>query len=123
MSVSIGILPLRPERRLAIAGGLDYIAEILFAFINSVMKLAPIATFGAIACSVGSNGNSMLIALGQLIVSLCSSISAAIRRVAASKTAWRIRPMRRASDWKKRRDWARSSPVWRRQSERWNKHA
>jgi aerobic C4-dicarboxylate transport protein len=65
----IGILSLRPERRAVISDGLDYIADVLFAFINIIMKLAPIGTFGAIAYSVGSNGTAVLLALAQLIVS------------------------------------------------------
>jgi aerobic C4-dicarboxylate transport protein len=64
----IGILSLRPERRAVISDGLDYIADVLFAFINIIMKLAPIGTFGAIAYSVGSNGTAVLLALAQLIV-------------------------------------------------------
>lgn len=65
----IGILSLRPERRAVVVNGLDYIAEVLFAFINIIMRLAPIGTFGAIAYSVGSNGTTVLIALAQLIIS------------------------------------------------------
>ena len=48
--------------------GLDQIAEVLFAFINLVMKLAPIGTFGAVAYSVGSNGGAVLLALAQLVL-------------------------------------------------------
>ena len=40
----------------------------LFAFINLVMKLAPIGTFGAVAYSVGSNGGAVLLALAQLVL-------------------------------------------------------
>lgn len=65
----IGILSLGQDRRAVIAGGLDYISDVLFAFINIIMKLAPIGTFGAIAYSVGSNGTAVLLALAQLIVS------------------------------------------------------
>jgi aerobic C4-dicarboxylate transport protein len=67
--VGIGILSLRPERRAVVADGLDYVADVLFAFINIIMKLAPIGTFGAIAYSVGSNGTAVLLALAKLIVS------------------------------------------------------
>lgn len=48
--------------------GLDYISEVLFSFINLVMKLAPIGTFGAVAYSVGSNGTAVLVALAQLVL-------------------------------------------------------
>jgi aerobic C4-dicarboxylate transport protein len=65
----IGILSLRPERRAVVSEGLDYVSDVLFAFINIIMKLAPIGTFGAIAYSVGSNGTAVLLALAQLILS------------------------------------------------------
>ncbi|MES2264850.1 MAG: cation:dicarboxylase symporter family transporter [Pseudomonadota bacterium] len=67
--VGIGILTLRPERRAVVTEGLDHVAEVLFSFINIIMKLAPIGTFGAIAYSVGSNGSAILLALAQLILS------------------------------------------------------
>ncbi len=49
--------------------GLDLVSEVLFSFINLVMKLAPLGTFGAVAYSVGSNGTAVLIALAQLVLS------------------------------------------------------
>lgn len=65
--VGIGILAIPEARREKINIGLDYISEVLFAFINLVMKLAPIGTFGAVAYSVGSNGTAVLVALAQLV--------------------------------------------------------
>lgn len=67
--VGIGILAIAEERRTRIADGLDLIAEVLFAFINLVMKLAPLGTLGAVAYSVGSNGTAVLVALAQLVLS------------------------------------------------------
>ncbi|MFZ4288731.1 cation:dicarboxylate symporter family transporter [Variovorax sp. HJSM1_2] len=67
--VGIGILAIPETRRKAINGGLDAISEVLFSFINLVMKLAPIGTFGAVAYSVGSNGSAVLVALAQLVLS------------------------------------------------------
>jgi len=67
--VGIGILAIPVGRREKINGGLDYISEVLFSFINLVMKLAPIGTFGAVAYSVGSSGSAVLIALAQLVLS------------------------------------------------------
>ncbi len=58
-----------------INGGLDCISEVLFSFINLVMKLAPIGTFGAVAYSVGSNGTAVLVALAQLVVSFYAVIA------------------------------------------------
>jgi aerobic C4-dicarboxylate transport protein len=67
--VGIGILAIPEGRREKINTGLDYISEVLFSFINLVMKLAPIGTFGAVAYSVGSSGTAVLIALAQLVLS------------------------------------------------------
>jgi aerobic C4-dicarboxylate transport protein len=67
--VGIGILSIPEGRRAKINEGLDNISEVLFSFINLVMKLAPIGTFGAVAYSVGSNGSAVLIALAQLVLS------------------------------------------------------
>ena len=67
--VGIGILSIPQTRRVRINEGLDNISEVLFAFINLVMKLAPIGTFGAVAYSVGSNGSAVLVALAQLVLS------------------------------------------------------
>ncbi|WP_434034929.1 cation:dicarboxylate symporter family transporter [Cupriavidus sp. a3] len=67
--VGIGILAIPETRRAKINDGLDSISEVLFSFINLVMKLAPIGTFGAVAYSVGSNGAAVLIALAQFVLS------------------------------------------------------
>jgi len=66
--VGIGILAIPENRRTPINAALDGISEVLFAFINLVMKLAPIGTFGAVAYSVGSNGSAVLIALAQFVL-------------------------------------------------------
>ncbi|MCA1325024.1 cation:dicarboxylate symporter family transporter [Herbaspirillum sp. alder98] len=66
--VGIGILSIHETRREKINVGLDYISDVLFSFINLVMKLAPIGTFGAVAYSVGSNGTAVLVALAQLVL-------------------------------------------------------
>jgi len=66
--VGIGVLAIPEGRRSAINHGLDQVSEVLFSFINLVMKLAPIGTFGAVAYSVGSNGSAVLIALAQLVL-------------------------------------------------------
>jgi aerobic C4-dicarboxylate transport protein len=65
----IGILAIPEGKRAKINEGLDQISEVLFSFINLVMKLAPIGTFGAVAYSVGSSGAAVLIALTQLVLS------------------------------------------------------
>jgi aerobic C4-dicarboxylate transport protein len=72
--VGIGILAIPESRREKINGGLDIISEVLFSFINLVMKLAPIGTFGAVAYSVGSNGSAVLVALAQLVLSFYAVI-------------------------------------------------
>jgi len=67
--VGIGILAIPETRRVKINEGLDNISEVLFSFINLVMKLAPIGTFGAVAYSVGSNGSAVLLALAEFVLS------------------------------------------------------
>jgi aerobic C4-dicarboxylate transport protein len=66
----IGILAIPEGKRAKINEGLDQVSEVLFSFINLVMKLAPIGTFGAVAYSVGSSGAAVLIALTQLVLSI-----------------------------------------------------
>lgn len=66
--VGIGILAIPAERRSAINSSLSQISEVLFAFINLVMRLAPLGTFGAVAYSVGSNGSSVLLALAEFVL-------------------------------------------------------
>ena len=73
--VGIGILAIPEGRREKINGGLDYISEVLFSFINLVMKLAPIGTFGAVAYSVGSNGSAVLVALAELVLSFYAVVA------------------------------------------------
>ena len=70
----IGILAIPDGKRSKINASLDQISEVLFAFINLVMKLAPIGTFGAVAYSVGSSGAAVLIALTQLVLSFYAVI-------------------------------------------------
>jgi aerobic C4-dicarboxylate transport protein len=67
--VGIGILAIPDARREKINDGLSYVSEVLFSFINLVMKLAPIGAFSAVAYSVGSSGSAVLIALAQLVLS------------------------------------------------------
>ena len=73
--VGIGILAIPEHRRTAVNAGLDQISEVLFSFINLVMKLAPIGTFGAVAYSVGSSGAAVLIALTQLVLSFYAVVA------------------------------------------------
>ncbi|MBS0317771.1 MAG: cation:dicarboxylase symporter family transporter, partial [Proteobacteria bacterium] len=70
-----GILAIPEGRRAKINGGLDTISEVLFSFINLVMKLAPIGTFGAVAYSVGSNGSAVLVALAELVLSFYAVVA------------------------------------------------
>ncbi len=67
--MGVGILAIPEGKRNRINEGLDQVSEVLFSFINLVMKLAPIGTFGAVAFSVGSSGTAVLIALTQLVLS------------------------------------------------------
>jgi aerobic C4-dicarboxylate transport protein len=69
VTVGIGILAIPGARREKISVGLDAISEVLFSFVNVVMGLAPIGTFGAVAYSVGSNGSAVLLALAEFVLS------------------------------------------------------
>lgn len=73
--VGIGILAIPEQRRAVINDGLGQISEVLFSFINLVMQLAPIGTFGAVAYSVGSNGSAVLVALAQLVLSFYAVVA------------------------------------------------
>jgi aerobic C4-dicarboxylate transport protein len=72
--ISLKALP--TDRRASIQTGLNLAADLLFSFINLIMKFAPIGTFGAMAFVVGSNGPTKLIALGQLILSFYAMVVA-----------------------------------------------
>ncbi|MBN3752002.1 cation:dicarboxylase symporter family transporter [Paraburkholderia sp. Tr-20389] len=72
--VGIGILAIPESRRVRINEGLDLVSQVLFSFINLVMKLAPLGTFGAVAFAVGSNGTAVLVALAQLVLSFYAVI-------------------------------------------------
>lgn len=73
--VGIGILAIPEGRRARINEGLDMVSEVLFSFINLVMRLAPLGTFGAVAFAVGSNGTTVLIALAQLVLSFYAVVA------------------------------------------------
>lgn len=73
--VGIGILAIPETRRATINHGLDTLSEVLFSFINLVMKLAPIGTFGAVAYSVGINGAAVLVALAQFVLSFYAVVA------------------------------------------------
>ncbi|MEU0806633.1 cation:dicarboxylase symporter family transporter [Streptomyces sp. NPDC005970] len=64
----IGLLALKPHLQDKINAGLEVVSEAFFAFVNVVMKLAPIGAFGAIAYSVGTSGSKMLLALTELVL-------------------------------------------------------
>ncbi|MCO4881669.1 cation:dicarboxylate symporter family transporter [Paraburkholderia caribensis] len=72
--VGIGILAIPESRRARINEGLDLISQVLFSFINLVMKVAPLGTFGAVAFAVGSNGTAVLVALAQLVLTFYAVI-------------------------------------------------
>jgi aerobic C4-dicarboxylate transport protein len=72
----ISLMALPTDRRASIQTGLNLAADLLFSFINLIMKFAPIGTFGAMAFVVGSNGPTKLIALGQLILSFYAMVVA-----------------------------------------------
>jgi len=64
----VGLLALKPHMQERVNSGLEVVSEAFFAFVNVVMKLAPIGAFGAIAYSVGTSGSAMLLALTELVL-------------------------------------------------------
>lgn len=73
-----GLLAIKPAQRAPIESGLESISTAFFEFINLIMKLAPIGTFGAIAYAVGSNGTDVLMALAWLVLSFYLAVIAFI---------------------------------------------
>jgi aerobic C4-dicarboxylate transport protein len=67
--IGISLVALPTEKRTQIQSVFNLGSDVLFSFINLVMKAAPIGTFGAMAFVVGSNGAAKLLALSQLILS------------------------------------------------------
>ncbi|WP_343699009.1 cation:dicarboxylase symporter family transporter [Caulobacter sp.] len=76
-----GLLSLKASRREPIEAGLHYISDAFFEFINLIMKLAPIGTFGAVAYAVGANGTAVLVSLGWLVIAFYLAICAFIALV------------------------------------------
>ncbi|MEV7085667.1 cation:dicarboxylase symporter family transporter [Streptomyces sp. NPDC093085] len=91
-----GLLTLKPHLRSRVNSGLDVVSEMFFAFVNVIMKLAPIGAFGAIAYSVGANGGGMLLALAELVLEYWAVVALFISCVlglvclAAGFNIWRI---------------------------------
>lgn len=64
----VGLLALKPHIRSRLNTGMEVVSEAFFGFVNVIMKLAPLGTFGAIAYSVGTSGSRMLLALMELVL-------------------------------------------------------
>jgi aerobic C4-dicarboxylate transport protein len=69
-----GLIALSPEKRAPIETGLNTISTAFFEFIHIIMRLAPIGTFGAVACAVGANGTAVLISLAYFVLSFYAVI-------------------------------------------------
>ncbi|WP_202801862.1 cation:dicarboxylate symporter family transporter [Rhodovulum sp. PH10] len=70
-----GLLSLSAEKRAACERGLQTITAAFFAFINIVMRLAPIGTFGAVTYAVGANGSAMVVSLAYMVVTFWFTIA------------------------------------------------
>jgi aerobic C4-dicarboxylate transport protein len=64
----LGLMALKPEKRIPIQNGLNTISTAFFEFIHIIMSLAPIGTFGAVAYAVGSNGTAVLFSLAYFVL-------------------------------------------------------
>ena len=63
-----GLLRLGPEKRAACQSALQTIMGAFFAFINIVIRMAPIGIFGAMAYAIGASGSSMVVSLAYMTV-------------------------------------------------------
>jgi aerobic C4-dicarboxylate transport protein len=63
-----GLLRLGPEKRAACQSALQTIMGAFFAFINIVIRMAPIGIFGAMAYAIGASGSAMVVSLAYMTV-------------------------------------------------------
>jgi aerobic C4-dicarboxylate transport protein len=70
-----GLLQLGPQKRATIESGLQTISSAFFAFINIIIRLAPIGTFGAMAYAIGANGSAMVVQLAYMVVTFWITIA------------------------------------------------
>jgi aerobic C4-dicarboxylate transport protein len=77
MAIPVGLLLARPGARVdAVLGSIDKLGGTLFALVQVALRLAPLAAFGAVACTIGRYGIVSLLPLLNFIVA-CNLASAA----------------------------------------------
>src|SRR5439155_6806355 len=70
-SILLGVALTRLRDRAApLVSVLDVLQHALFAIVGMVMRLAPLAAFGAMAFTVGTYGSGSLLALGKLVAGM-----------------------------------------------------
>jgi len=70
-SILLGVALTRlRDRAAALVSVLDVLQQALFAIVGMVMRLAPLAAFGAMAFTVGTYGFGSLLALGKLVAGM-----------------------------------------------------
>jgi aerobic C4-dicarboxylate transport protein len=70
-SILLGVALTRlRDRAESLLGVLDVLQQALFAIVGMVMRLAPLAAFGAMAFTVGTYGFGSLLALGKLVAGM-----------------------------------------------------
>lgn len=70
----IGLAMVREDRRRALLGVTESLAETMFKFTNLVMYLAPLGVGAAIAYTIGSTGLGILVHLGKLLLTLYAAL-------------------------------------------------
>ncbi|MDR2016984.1 MAG: dicarboxylate/amino acid:cation symporter [Burkholderiales bacterium] len=61
-------LTLMGERARRVVAGVELLAQVMFGVIGFIMRVAPIGAFGAMAFTIGSQGISSLVKLGELML-------------------------------------------------------
>jgi proton glutamate symport protein len=72
----IALTMVSEEKRRPVLRFCDSLAEVMFRFTNLVMYFAPICVAGAMAYSVGANGQGVLLTLGKLVLTLYGALAA-----------------------------------------------
>jgi aerobic C4-dicarboxylate transport protein len=70
LAVFISLAVLRMTHKLTLLNGFATINELLFNLINIIVRLSPLAAFGAIAYAIGEHGVKILLPLGGLVLTI-----------------------------------------------------
>lgn len=71
---AVALTQIRKDQRELMLHGLEALAEVMFKFVNIIMKYAPIGVAAALAYTVGTSGIKVLINLAYLILTLYAAL-------------------------------------------------